>query len=213
MSNFAASKIPALAYLITVALSLSSYAIDQQCITRHETCPEHFKKTTFATSYQKIIKDKPVIQVAPIVSPVIASDDDDQDGIKNTLDQCPQTPKGYKVDSNGCPKSITLHINFPFASNLLPASSAKDVETLTTFLQENPASTITIIGHTDVIGIDERNQPRSEARAKALSDKLISNGIDANRIITSGEGSKKPIASNITDSGRAQNRRIEIQIK
>lgn len=212
MSNLAASKIPALAYLITVGLSLSSYAIDQQCVTRHETCPEHFKKTTFSTSYQKIIKDKPVIQVAPVVSPVIASDDD-QDGINNTLDQCPQTPKGYKVDSNGCPKNVTLNINFPFASNILPASSAKDVETLTTFLQENPASTITITGHTDVIGIDERNQPRSEARAKALSDKLILNGIDLNRIITSGEGSKKPIASNITDSGRAQNRRIEIQIK
>ncbi|MCX6061174.1 MAG: OmpA family protein [Campylobacterales bacterium] len=218
MSNCIVSKAPALAYLFTVGLSLSGYAVDQQCITRHETCPEHYKQTTFTPSYQEIIKDNPIVQASPSVAPIAivaipTLNDDDHDGIENTLDQCPKTPKGYKVDSKGCPKSVTLHINFPFASNTLPDSSAKEVEILTTFIQENPACMITIIGHTDNNGIDARNQPRSEARAKALADKLISNGIDMNRIKTSGQGSKNPIASNATDAGRAQNRRIEVQIK
>ena len=215
MSKQNISKFSLLAYLFTFGLSASGYAIDEQCTTRHEICSENFKKTTFAPSYQEIIKNQPVAQVAPVVAPIpaVTVSDDDHDGIENTLDQCPQTPKGYKVDSKGCPKSVTLHINFPFASNTLPASSTKEIETLTTFLQENPASMITIIGHTDNNGIDARNQPRSEARAKALGDTLVSNGIDANRITTSGEGAKNPIASNTTDAGRAQNRRIEVQIK
>lgn len=212
------SKIPSFVYLFTVGLSLSGYAVDQQCIIRHEICPEHYKQTTFAPSYQEIIKNQPIAQAAPIVAPmaVVAIptlSDDDHDGVENTLDKCPQTPQGYKVNSTGCPKNVTLHINFPFASNVLPASSAKEVETLTAFLQESPASMVTIIGHTDNNGIDARNQPRSEARAKALGDKLISNGIDMNRIKTSGQGAKNPIASNATDAGRAQNRRIEVQIK
>lgn len=207
------SKLSVFVYLFTVGLSVSGYAVDQQCITRHETCPEHFKKTIFTPSYQEIIKTQPAIQTAPIAYPAVTSADDDQDGIENTLDQCPQTPKGYKVDSKGCPKSVTLHINFPFASNVLPLASSKEVKILSTFLQENPASIITIIGHTDNIGIDERNQPRSEARAMALGEKLISNGIDSNRIKISGEGAKNPVASNDTETGRAQNRRIEVQIK
>jgi len=215
MSNRNVSKGPALAYLFTFGLSLCGYAVDQECITRHEACPEHFQKTTFSPSYQEMIKNQPSTQASPVVVAVAAPkvSDDDQDGINNGIDQCPQTPKGYKVDIKGCPRSVTLHINFPFASNDLPVSSAREVEILTTFLQENPASIVTIIGHTDSIGIDERNQPRSEARAAALGEKLISNGIDKNRIKTSGQGAKNPIASNTTDDGRAQNRRIEIQIK
>jgi len=215
MSNRNISKGLALAYLFTFGLSFCGYAVDQECITRHETCPEHFQKTTFSPSYQEMIKNQPTIQASPAVVAVAAPkvSDDDQDGIENTLDQCPQTPKGYKVDPKGCPRNVTLHINFPFASNELPAASAREIEILTTFLQENPASRIFIIGHTDSIGIDERNQPRSEARAAALGEKLISNGIDKNRIKTSGQGAKNPIASNKTDDGRAQNRRIEVQIK
>ncbi|MFZ3053114.1 MAG: OmpA family protein [Sulfuricurvum sp.] len=212
------SKIPSFVYLFTVGLSLSGYAVDQQCIIRHETCPEHYKQTTFTPSYQEIIKNQPIPQAAPIVAPIAVVaiptlSDDDHDGVENTVDECPQTPKGYKVDSKGCPKSVTLHINFSFASNVLPASSTKEIETLTTFLQENPASMVMIVGHTDNKGNNSRNQLLSEARAKALSDKLVSNGIDMNRINTSGKGKNNPMASNATDVGRAQNRRIEVQIK
>jgi OOP family OmpA-OmpF porin len=212
------SKIASFVYLFTVGLSFSGYAVDQQCIVRHEICTEHYKQTTFAPSYQEIIKNQPIAQAAPVVAPIAVVaipmlSDEDNDGVENTLDKCPQTPQGYKVDSIGCLRNVTLYINFPFASNVLPASSINEVETLTAFLQESPASMVTIIGHTDNNGIDTRNQPRSEARAKALGDKLISNGIDMNRIKTSGQGAKNPIASNATDAGRAQNRRIEVQIK
>lgn len=137
----------------------------------------------------------------------------DGDGVFDAKDSCPETPKGYKVDEKGCPKSVTLNINFGFASNDIPTSADSDVRELTQFLRDNPASKISIIGHTDSIGIDARNQPRSEARARALADKLIASGIESNRIKVSGKGSKEPIASNDTEAGRAQNRRIQIEIR
>lgn len=157
-------------------------------------------------------KVTPVAIATPV--PVVKSEGDaDEDGVLDSKDECPQTPKGYQVDTKGCPKSVTLHLNFAFASNLIPTSAAQDVIDLTNFMKNNPASNITIVGHTDIIGNDERNQPRSEARARALGDKLITNGIDASRIKTSGKGSKEPIATNDTDAGRAQNRRIEVEIR
>ncbi|MDD5052916.1 MAG: OmpA family protein [Sulfuricurvum sp.] len=150
------------------------------------------------------------IAAAPIP---VTEKDSDGDGVLDSKDKCPDTPKGYQVDSNGCPQSVTLHMNFAFASNEIPASSDNDISELVQFMSNNPACIITIIGHTDNIGNDERNQPRSEARAKALADKLIAKGIDINRIKTSGQGSHQPIATNATDAGRAQNRRIEIEIR
>jgi OOP family OmpA-OmpF porin len=150
----------------------------------------------------------------PIPEPVVAKaeSDTDGDGVVDSKDECPDTPKGYQVDTKGCPSSVTLHINFDFASNSISSSADKDVTELTQFMKNNPASAISIIGHTDNVGIDARNQPRSEARARALADKLIANGIDANRIKTSGKSSNEPVASNETDEGRAKNRRIEVEI-
>jgi outer membrane protein OmpA-like peptidoglycan-associated protein len=168
--------------------------------------------TSFAPTHPDCCSEKKIEAVpAPVI--VKAEKDSDGDSVVDSKDECPNTPKGYQVDTKGCPSSVTLHINFDFASNIIPASSDNDVLELTQFMQNNPASTITIVGHTDNIGIDARNQPRSEARAKALGEKLIANGIDANRIVTSGKGSHEPIATNDTDAGRAQNRRIEIEIR
>ncbi|MDD2828991.1 MAG: OmpA family protein [Sulfuricurvum sp.] len=211
----------ALSVIALFVFAVQASAIDQHCIDRHEYCPEQYKKTTYSTTYQEINKEKatPVAvttpPVTPIPAPIVAQVplDDDHDGIINTLDACPNTPSGYKVDSKGCPKSVTLHINFAFASNIIPSSADKDIEKLITFMQESPACTISIVGHTDIIGTDARNQPRSEARAKALADKLIASGINSTRIQSSGKGSKEPIATNTTDEGRAQNRRLEVTIK
>lgn len=177
------------------------------------------ERTNFAPTHPDCCSEKKSLPVvtAPVstVIPVVKAEegDADGDGVVDSKDQCPDTPKGYQVDDKGCPKSVTLHINFAFASNLIPTSAAQDVINLTNFMKNNPASNITIVGHTDIIGNDERNQPRSEARARALGDKLIVNGIDGNRIKTSGKGSHEPIATNDTDAGRAQNRRIQIEIR
>lgn len=72
--------------------------------------------------------------------------------------------------------------------------------------------TIIAVGHTDSIGTEKYNQGLSERRANSVKQYLISKGIDPNRIYTEGKGESQPVASNATREGRAQNRRVEIEI-
>lgn len=67
-----------------------------------------------------------------------------------------------------------------------------------------------IEGHTDNIGGESFNQTLSEKRAKSVVDYLTANGIEANRLSSSGKGLSSPIEKNDTEFGRAKNRRVEL---
>ncbi|GAA5236491.1 OmpA family protein [Verticiella sediminum] len=71
---------------------------------------------------------------------------------------------------------------------------------------------IIAVGHTDSIGTDAYNQGLSERRANAVKQYLVGRGIDPNRIYTEGKGESQPVASNATREGRAQNRRVELEV-
>lgn len=150
--------------------------------------------------------------ITKITTPKVETDSDD-DGVFDTLDQCPDTKKGYKVDTKGCPRSVTLHLNFETGSSILPKSSDQEIHTLTEFLQENPAATIMITGHTDNVGKADKNMVLSKARADALATRLITDGIETSRIKTFGKGLSEPTTTNQTKEGRAFNRRINIEIR
>ena len=77
-------------------------------------------------------------------------------------------------------------------------------------LNQNPVTTVQIIGHTDNTGSDAVNNPLSVNRAAATRDYLVSRGVSASRIGIDGRGSHEPIADNSTPAGRAMNRRVEI---
>ncbi|MEO8186971.1 MAG: OmpA family protein [Burkholderiaceae bacterium] len=77
-------------------------------------------------------------------------------------------------------------------------------------LQQNPSSTITIVGHTDSTGSASVNEPLSLQRADSIRDYLVTRGVAANRFSIDGRGAREPIASNDTEAGRARNRRVEI---
>lgn len=78
------------------------------------------------------------------------------------------------------------------------------------FLRENPNRKLLVEGHTDSTGSDEYNFNLSERRASTVMDYLITQGIDANRMVARGYGEQLPVATNETTAGRQQNRRIEI---
>jgi OOP family OmpA-OmpF porin len=71
---------------------------------------------------------------------------------------------------------------------------------------------IIAVGHTDSVGSDAYNQKLSVRRAEAVKAYLVSKGIEKNRIYTEGKGEKQPVASNVTNEGRAKNRRVEIEV-
>ena len=79
-------------------------------------------------------------------------------------------------------------------------------------LNEYTNAQFTIDGHTDSVGSAKLNQKLSEERAYSVMNFLIENGIASNRLKAAGYGEDQPIASNNTRAGRAQNRRVEINL-
>ena len=79
-----------------------------------------------------------------------------------------------------------------------------------TTLNQNPVTTVRVVGHTDNVGSDAVNNPLSVNRAAATRDSLVSRGVAGNRIAIDGRGSREPIADNATAAGKARNRRVEI---
>ena len=77
-------------------------------------------------------------------------------------------------------------------------------------LNNNPATQIRIIGHTDSTGTDAINQPLSVNRAAGVRDYLTSRGVSPQRIAVDGRASREPVADNATEQGRARNRRVEM---
>lgn len=77
-------------------------------------------------------------------------------------------------------------------------------------LNDNRATTVRVVGHTDSTGSDAINNPLSVNRAASTRNYLTARGVDAQRIAIDGQGSLHPIADNSTEAGRARNRRVEI---
>ena len=165
--------------------------------------------------------------------------DTDGDGVNDYFDKCPNTSKGVKVDGSGCilPQptlsndqntmdqfdnrnsfisqgdltvmyDASRHLEFETGKSTLKSESIPYLHRIVDILMRK-ALNIKINGYTDNVGSDEMNLNLSKARAKAVKDYLIQNGIHGDHIFTEGYGSKYPIASNMTKLGRKKNRRVE----
>jgi len=109
-------------------------------------------------------------------------------------------------------KVILKNIFFELNKATLTSASYVELGRVQKLLESNPTVRIEVSGHTDNVGSYEVNQRLSEARAKAVVDYLIENGIDSARLEYAGYAFSQPVATNDTDDGRAQNRRVEFEI-
>lgn len=107
---------------------------------------------------------------------------------------------------------IPSDISFATARSDINASFAPILNQFASSLNQNPVTTVTIIGHTDNTGSDAVNNPLSVDRANSTRDYLVGRGVARNRIATDGRGEREPIADNNTAQGRAKNRRVEIYV-
>jgi outer membrane protein OmpA-like peptidoglycan-associated protein len=101
-------------------------------------------------------------------------------------------------------------ISFSTGSYAIQPNFRSVLDQFASSLQENPATRISIVGHTDSSGSDAINNPLSVNRAASTRDYLSSRGVSLGRMSIDGRGAREPIAGNETPEGRARNRRVEI---
>jgi outer membrane protein OmpA-like peptidoglycan-associated protein len=107
---------------------------------------------------------------------------------------------------------IPSDISFDVGRSAIKPNFAPVLTQFGTSLNQNPITTVSIIGHTDSTGSDAINNPLSVDRANAARDYLVARGVAFQRIATDGRGAREPVADNSTAQGRAKNRRVEIYV-
>ncbi|WP_418510351.1 OmpA family protein [Corallibacter sp.] len=146
--------------------------------------------------------------------------DADGDGVLDKDDQCPDV--AGTVANNGCPevteevqKTLNAYaktILFDTGKSSIKDESEKALADIIAILNEYPTAKFTVEGHTDSVGRESTNQRLSEARALSVKEYLTANGVDEFRLSSKGYGEARPIDSNKTRAGRANNRRVEINL-
>ena len=155
------------------------------------------------------------------------SEDSDGDGVSDDNDRCPESEEvmnGY-LDDDGCPDEAPLRIKvstnridlneriqFGEDSSKLLAASFPILDDIVRALLDAPDIALRIEGHTDSTGTDEENLLLSKERADAVRLYMEGKGIVGDRLSSTGFGETRPIDTNRTASGRANNERIEFQI-
>ena len=119
------------------------------------------------------------------------------------------------VTNTGSELIVTMPQDILFAldSATVRSDLRRDLGVVAGNLQAYPNSTISIEGHTDNTGTANYNRILSQRRANAVADILVNNGVPPARLYAVGRGENEPVASNLSATGRAQNRRVEIVIR
>lgn len=152
------------------------------------------------------------------------SADADGDGVSNRFDKCPGTPAGTQVDGSGCPIKFpeaapvqsaapmptNQAVQFDFDSSVLKTSAYPILDQQSAYLKSS-GSTIELDGYASSEGTEAYNNKLSLERANAVKTYLVNSGVDAGKISVKGLGESNPVASNATEEGRIQNRRVEFK--
>lgn len=171
-------------------------------------------------------------EVRGLDTPTLEIVDSDQDGIENHIDQCLSTPFGGLVDETGCSICpgdaqeddlgcfimavnelvVPINVNFDTSSAELSVQDMRELRRVAAVLNQQPKASIVIEGYTDDVGSDGYNMDLAARRAESVKTALQELGVVSESVAqlsVSAYGESRPISSNDTESGRAQNRRVQ----
>jgi len=113
---------------------------------------------------------------------------------------------------NGILTKLKGDILFTSASSSLAPAAGSNIDQIASIIKKYPEDIVTIVGHTDADGSEKFNQSLSEKRARSVYNRMIASGISPASLHVVGAGEAQPVASNADASGKALNRRVELQI-
>jgi outer membrane protein OmpA-like peptidoglycan-associated protein len=146
--------------------------------------------------------------------------DRDNDGVADADDRCPDV--AGTAAAKGCPEITQIdreilirairNVQFETAQATLLPASYPVLDEIADLMRRYPAYSLRIGGHTDNVGDDRMNLDLSKRRAKTCYDYLVGKGVSGSRMTHDGFGETRPVASNDTEDGRFQNRRVEFEL-
>lgn len=147
--------------------------------------------------------------------------DKDGDGVADNIDRCPNM-RGL-ASNYGCPEvkvevikrlsHAATALEFETGKTIIKVTSYGMLDEIVDLLNEYSDYYMDIEGHTDNVGSDESNQILSEGRANAVKEYFVAKGVASDRLVTRGMGESMPVATNATEAGKAQNRRVKMTLK
>ncbi|WP_345972870.1 OmpA family protein [Sulfurimonas diazotrophicus] len=137
--------------------------------------------------------------------------DDDRDGVANLYDKCPETPSGFKVDKVGCAATFPFSVEFATDSAVVTSAHMDEIDAFADYMKSNPYKA-EIVGRADDRGTNAYNDVLSKKRAEVVVGLLVGKGIASNRLSAVGKGETDPVATNATAEGRAQNRSVRAEL-
>ena len=155
-----------------------------------------------------------IVPAAVVPAPSAPADgDDDGDGVPNSIDKCPNTPAGVKVNSLGCPieeaANFTLDIEFDSGKSIIKSEFHDELDKMGKLLEAHSDIVTEIQGYSDNVGKESQNIRLSGARAKAVANYLLKNfNLKKTQISSKGYGPANPVGDNLTAEGRKKNRRV-----
>jgi outer membrane protein OmpA-like peptidoglycan-associated protein len=177
---------------------------EARCACKDMECPEDFKavENMVNKAYEtyRACRTEEAIKMA-------------KDAINKANALCPGKPKPVVQKFEKVIDRLTLRVNFDLDKSDIRPRERAELQKAITFIRKYPRAKVRLEGHTDSIATEEYNQRLSERRADAVMDYLVKEGAcAAANITTVGYGESRPVASNDTEEGRAQNRRVEVLI-
>ncbi len=136
--------------------------------------------------------------------------DSDNDGVLDPDDECPDTPRGAKVDARGCWTIPGLTFERD-KSDIRPEFFPR-LNGVAKVLKDNPNLRIYIDGHTCSIATEKYNQALSTSRSEMVKSYMVDKGIDESRLVPRGFGETKPILPNDSEENMSKNRRVELKV-
>ncbi len=169
------------------------------------TTAERISSTDGMAKFVQSIFLKP----APPVVPDCSMLDDDADGVNNCNDKCKNTLKGAHVNQFGC---WIVDVKFDNDKSNIKSQYYPELDNAVTVIKNNPGVNIEVQGHTSSTGTAAYNQKLSERRAQAVKDYLSRNTKAGGALTAHGYGLTQPIDTNETEAGRANNRRVQLEV-
>ena len=180
-----------LAVLLLAALFLGAC----HCNCKQRKCSQTKTKTAVSDTAKKAKTPKPAKKKAAVK-------DEDFAGVA----------KVSRAKTGAAVLSFSKPINFKYNSDVLTPESEKSVRQIARALKKYPDNKIVVAGYTDSLGDANYNIDLSQRRAKSVADQLVKEGVKPENVTYVGHGASNPVATNKTAEGRAQNRRVELEI-